>query len=47
VTRHTREEELGPGDHELIVFAWGEGAFKQMVRQTVNLGVNAGQEQPL
>ena len=34
---------LGPGHHELIVFAWGEGAFKQMVRQTVNLGVDLGQ----
>ena len=34
---------LGPGDHELIVFAWGEGAFKQMVRQTINLGVDSGQ----
>ena len=34
---------LGPGEHELIVFAWGEGAFKQMVRQTVNLGVDSGQ----
>ena len=34
---------LGPGDHELIVFAWGEGAFKRMVRQTVNLGVDSGQ----
>ncbi|MDJ0956881.1 MAG: carboxypeptidase-like regulatory domain-containing protein [Arenicellales bacterium] len=34
---------LGPGDHELIVFAWGEGAFKQTVRQNVNLGVDSGQ----
>lgn len=34
---------LGPGDHELIVFAWGEGAFKRMVRKTVNLGVDSGQ----
>ena len=34
---------LGPGDHELIVFAWGEGAFKRMVRQTINLGIDSGQ----
>ena len=34
---------LGPGKHELIVFAWGDDAFKRMVRQTVNLGVDSGQ----
>ena len=34
---------LGPGDHELIVFAWGEGASRQMVRRTVNLGVDSAQ----
>lgn len=34
---------LGPGDHELIVFAWGEGAFRQMLRQTVNMGIDSGQ----
>ena len=34
---------LGPGDRELIVFAWGEGAFKQTVKQNVNLGVDSVQ----
>ena len=38
---------LGPGDHELVVSAWKDGTFgqviKQTVRQTVNVGVDPGE----
>lgn len=42
-----RFAELGPGEHKLIISAWREDAFgktiKKTVRQTVNVGVDAGE----
>jgi hypothetical protein len=34
---------LGPGEHELIVYAWRGSTFKQTVKRTVNVGVDSGE----
>jgi len=34
---------LGPGNHELVVSAWRGNTFKQMVKQTINVGVDSGE----
>jgi hypothetical protein len=34
---------LGPGNHELVVTAWGGDTFKQTVKLTVNVGVDSGE----
>jgi hypothetical protein len=34
---------LGPGEHELVVFAWRGDTFKQTIKQTVNMGVDSGE----
>ena len=34
---------LGPGNHELVISAWRGNTFKQMVKQTINVGVDSGE----
>jgi hypothetical protein len=34
---------LGPGEHELIIFAWRGDTFKKTTKQMVNLGVDSGE----
>lgn len=34
---------LGPGDHELLVYAWRGELVKKTMRRVINVGVDAGE----